>query len=81
MRRELRCCCDAGRLIGTIEVPDDMKPGPIDYATDDGKEVRLELAMLYSYKGPVDNSRLAVKSLDTSIETLRTIPSFWELTK
>ena len=76
MRMELRCCCNAGLLLGSVEVPLQAAiDGRITYELVSApfESVNLDVAPLYSFgRAP----RLAVKSMDHPIEVLRRIPSF-----
>lgn len=91
MRLEVRCCCDAGRLLGTIEVPDEyaesgMKiiyplQAPCALLSKPGEieKVMLEVSKVYGIDhGPDMPARLAVKSNHAPLESLRRIASFKE---
>lgn len=83
----INCCCDAGKLIGFVPVPDDKVNGagcdvqllpdltlPVSVVTPNLMKRRkygdLNLGEIMPY--------VAVKSMDTPIEKLRTIPGFIE---
>lgn len=80
-RMQVRCCCDAGKLLGTVDVPDGLNPGDkVDFRLTSGEDLRLELGTVYHHHGffLTDELGTAVKSMDTPIEKLREIPSFKE---
>lgn len=92
-RLEVRCCCDASKLLGSVEVPDKVLSGPITFPLSDGSRLDLEVSPIYGGSlqaalrsdGSIliakvkEGLRLAVKNDDHPMEVLRKIPSFIEL--
>lgn len=88
MKLELRCCCEALKLLGWIEVPEQARHGQqVSYALLDklslGEElprpllsVVLEVAHFYEQETKLP--RLAVKCCRVPLEVLRRIASFEE---
>lgn len=76
MKLPINCCCDAGKLLGFVDVPhaEDLHNGDlISFSTCNGT--------LTLPKGTVSGlliSHPAIKSMDTPMEILRTIPGFEE---
>lgn len=89
-RVEVRCCCDPARLIGFIDVPDDvtLRDGTIVPFQLEGVDAAITLQIAtWSYPSTrygdpwgYDDD-LAFKSDDTPIETLRRIPGFVEASR
>jgi len=87
MRLEVRCCCNPGKLLGWLDVPDTtsptfrffLQPPPVPRGSLTNcfriEEVVLEIAYFYQ-KGV--GERKAFKDNGLSIETLRRIPGFIE---
>lgn len=77
MRTEVRCCCEAGKLLGTIpEVPRIGMSRVFTFATEAGVESftldwgRIDIPGIVSTRG---DERYALKSMDLPIEKLRQI--------
>lgn len=93
MMVEVRCCCQPKKLLGYVEVPEDAVRSGNTYmfpvravvehlipndslAVIKTEVVNLPIAELFTNGG----RRLAFKSEETPIETLRRIPGFVEAT-
>ncbi len=91
-RVEVRCCCDAGKLLGWIELPEHClyAGNALTFPINGQRTVHLELAKV-SIPPPFDvvlslassdeimpTSHLAIKNHDLPIEVLRQIPGFEE---
>ena len=89
MKLEVRCCCDAGKLLGQVEVPDPLvyAGSKVKFATKHYGPVTLEIGALYNYgslfdkaiPGKEPSEKLAVKSMDTPLHVLESIPTFQPL--
>ena len=87
---EVRCCCKPQRLLGWLKVPDTARRGTIihftvwpsaraevNQASFEVKQISLPVDT-YAYAENSYHERLALRSEDTPIETLRLIPGFKE---
>lgn len=80
----INCCCNAGKLIGFVDVPSVPSPAgefqdPQTFKLTDGCELTLPAGYVHGRTSGTDY--VALKSMDTPIETLRKIPSFVENTE
>lgn len=74
MKMPINCCCDPTRLLGFVEVPrgEDLKPEDlISFLTCEGP---LQLPM--GNLSGLASSHPAIKSMDTPMEVLESIPGF-----
>ena len=83
LRMEVRCCCDAGKLLGTVPVSREYKPGDhvnfLYQVTPQPLMLTLPVGQCFVQESPnVSRQKAAIKSMDTPIETLRKIPGFEE---
>jgi hypothetical protein len=90
MKVEIRCCCNPGMLLGTVEVPEAKRLEPeYTFRLPDGKSVKMETGAICNKRLLVLDGRMealavevelqqAIKSMDLPIETLRKIPTFEE---
>lgn len=80
VRVEVRCCCDAGKLLGTVPVPDgrQVQAGRWFEFALPGERLRLQVAVWEHWLDFGDHrGGLALRSDDTPLERLRQIPG-WE---
>lgn len=96
MRRlDVRCCCDAGKLLGYLDVKDeDASPwrvlrfaryaspfsDSVAVSSPDAVDVQIVTLEVADCWLPGRDRFLAVKSNDTPIEVLRELPNFTEAT-
>lgn len=78
IRVEVRCCCDAGKLLGTCLVPElAMVNTHIRFMGELGQSAApLDLKVVVVCMG--GRRYLALKSMDKPIEQLRTLPGWKE---
>jgi hypothetical protein len=78
---EIRCCCDAGKLLGTVDCTYQLNGDRsfVRFALTNGMELELPLGLYNPGEGG-GYKRPALKSNHHPIETLRLIPSFKEAT-
>lgn len=86
MKVEIRCCCRPEKLLGWVDVPDRLviRDGSVSFALTefrarDGNDYVGDVLTLpfgrYS-PHPLAETRLALKSEETPLETLKRIPGF-----
>lgn len=72
---EVRCCCDAGKLLGYMDLPPGVWGGMPIWVVIDGVEYKLEVATCF-----VDgHETLAIKDNGLTVEQLRQVPNFREI--
>lgn len=77
IRAEVRCCCDAGRLLGHIEVEKSMlQRDKITFMRRDGGGLTMEVGTLYPGILSDDLPYRAIKSMDLPAAELESIAGF-----
>src|SRR5882757_3649362 len=74
MKMPINCCCDAGKLLGFVEVPRGEELHSDDLVSFTTKNGPLQLPK--AYVGGLLHSYPALKSMDTPLDVLASIPTF-----
>ena len=74
-RMNIRCCCNPGKLLGSVEVPTGAeRQRYVAFPINDFGNVRLEVGLCHH----AGRKEFALKSMDLGMDVLRSIPSFKE---
>ncbi len=78
-RMNIRCCCNPGKLLGSVAVPGDVKARDrVTFFLNDYGKVHLDVGVVYHPAVSGLRPEIALKSMDLGMDVLRAIPSFKE---